>query len=408
MHILYIHQHFATNASAGGTRSYDYARYLVRRGHRVTMLTGDFMLKDLPKTEAGGGGGLVRRFEVDGIEVVVVGVPYSNRMGFTQRMLSFLAFAGLSSVLAATIRDVDAIYATSTPLTVGLPALAGRLLRGRPYVFEVRDIWPEIPVQMGILKNPVLITTAEVAERTFYRFASKIVGISDGIVDKLSARGIARAKLEVIHTGVDFDLYDGIEPDRAALGALGLGGRTVAIYAGAVSTVNHLDYVLDAAEISLSDPRLGFLIVGEGRCREDLQRAAADRGLDNVVFAGAKPKEELRGITRACDLGIISALPLEVFLPAMPNKFFDYLAAGLPVVANYEAEHNRHLEANGCGGYVSADDPGELARFLARLADQPDLRAEMGARASNLARTRYDRRRLVGKMENVLETIAGT
>ena len=403
MHVLFIQQHFVTNRGRWSTKTYDFARYLVERGHRVTVLTGANVLAGDREVA-----GLIEREDVDGIRVIRVGIRYANQMGYGRRVAAFVGFAALSSALAVVEARVDVVLASSGPLTVGIPALVARLLRGRPFVFEVRDLWPEIPVAMGILTHPVLIAAARVAERTFYRRASAVVGISQGIVDRIEAGGVPRHKLAVIHTGVDLDLFDRTPADDSDLRRHGIADRFVAIYAGAISTVNHIGYLLDAAVALRDDPRIAIVILGEGKTRREMVDRARREGLTNVVFLPGRPKAELVGLLKACQLGIISGMPLEVFRPAMPNKYFDYLAAGIPVAANYEAEHNRHLERHGCGWEVTPSDPGALARLLREGADDTARMAAAGARGRELAERCYDRRRIVGDLERLLAGCATT
>ncbi|MBN1461625.1 MAG: glycosyltransferase family 4 protein [Armatimonadetes bacterium] len=400
LHVLYIHQHFTTNEVPFGPRSYDYARYLVRMGHRVTVLCGSTFLGKTKLAQSKRG--LVRHLTAEGIEIVMIAVPYSNYMGFLGRALSFLAFAFLATISALMVRDVDVVYATSTPLTVGLPALACRFFRGIPYCFEVRDLWPEIPVALGILKNRILIAISERAETAFYRHAHTVVGISQGIVDRLAARGVPRERLAVLYSGVDLALYDNTSPDPAGIAALGLGNRFVAVYAGSVSTVNHLDYLLDVAARVTPDPRIAILIIGDGRERPRLETEARQRGLGNVVFAGPFPKAQLAGLLKASHVGINSAKDMEVFRPVMANKFFDYLGAGLPIVSNHPAEITRFLEELKIGKEFPADDPSSMAAFFVWLADNPAAREDMGRRAHDAAKNRFDRRELVKTLEAII------
>lgn len=402
MHILYIHQHFTVPEAGGGTRVYDFGRFLVERGHTVTLLTSSHNLRrsaiDMGRRIAPR---LYRR-DFDGIDALIADVPYSNVMGFAQRLGSFAAFGLLSTTLAPLLRNVDVVYASSTPLSVGFPALSAHFLRHWPYVFEVRDLWPEIPVEMGLLKNRFLIRSAELCERAFYRHAEHIVTISEGQRNRLLARGIPPEKLHVVYTGVDLQTFEAAEVNTEVIEGLGWRDRTVVVYAGAVSTVNNLGYVLDAARLARDDPRLGFLIIGRGKERATLEARASELELDNLAFIGPVPKTEIAGLLKACDAAIISAKNLECFAPGMPNKFFDYLAAGLPTFANYVAEHNDHLQENECGGYIDADDPGALVEVLRDLHENPERKQQMSKRARKLVADLFDRRKLVSSLEAVL------
>ena len=399
VHILYIHQHFATNDNAGGTRSYDYARYLVKAGHRVTVLSGRYA------SSVGRNGIFPKLLEcssVENIDIISVGIPYANRMSYINRVASFISFSTVSSIFSLLLPGIDVIYATSTPLTVGIPALAARILRGRRYVFEVRDLWPEVPVALGVLKNPLLIRTVKIAEHLFYRYAEIIVSISRGINDRLETDGVSNEKTAVIYTGVDLDLYDSTESDRGFLAGLGIKDHFIVVYAGAISTVNRVDYILDVAKILRNEEKITFLIVGDGRDRSRLEDNGKTLGLSNTVFTGPIPKRKLVGILKACHVGINSVLPMDVFRPVMPNKLFDYLAAGLPVLSNHPAELTSHLEEYGCGYEVSSDEPGEMAQRILELMDNPEMQKRMSRKARTLAEDRFDRKKLATELNNII------
>lgn len=404
MHVLYIHQHFATNQGFLGTRSYDFARYLVARGHRVTVLTGYYPGAGL---DAYVKPGLLTRFDLEGIQVVIVRIPYRNQMGIPARVGAFLAFAAVSSALAVALNGVDVVYATSTPLTVGIPALAARFLRGRPYAFEVRDIWPEFLVSMGLLKNPAIIAAAELAERTFYRHARRVVGISQGITDRLAERGLPADKLRTLFTGVDLALYERTPPAPEVLAEHGLAGKMVVIYAGTHSVANRLELGLEAADLLRDDPRIAFLHVGDGKSRDALIARAAELKLPNVVFLPRQAKQVLVGIVKACHVGVLYLMDVDAADAAMPNKVFDYLAAGLPVVVNAKGELARHLVEFDAGAIVPQTTAEAFAATLKALADDPAGLAAKGRNALRLVTERFDRRVLVDEIERILQDVAG-
>jgi glycosyltransferase involved in cell wall biosynthesis len=394
-----VHQHFGTNAGTASTRTYDFARYLAGQGHRVTVVTGRYHGSGLPAAQDHR---LLERLEVDGVRVVRLPVDYGNAMGFAARVASFLEFAALSSYVAVSEPGQDLVYASSTPITVGIPALLARLLRGRPYSFEVRDLWPDVPIAMGVIRNPVLIAGVRLAERTFYRFARRVVGVSEGLAGEIGAKGVPGERLRVVYTGVDLGLFDAVEPDREALRRAGLEGKLVAVYAGAHSTANACQVILGAAAHLKADPRVAFLMVGEGRTKAELQEQARREGLANLVFLPGRPKAQVPALLKACDVGLITGMDVPEFRWDMSNKFFDYLAAGLPILTNVGEEQARHLEQARCGFKVPPDDPAALAERLAFLADHPRERQAMGQRARELARRRFDRQALARELEQVL------
>jgi len=403
MRIVYVHQHFTTNAGASGTRSYDYARYLVQAGHHVTVVTGVYALGPF----AGRGGPLIQTHWIDGIKVVVVNVPYANRMSFAARVASFLLFAALSVVACLRQGRVDVVLATSTPLTVGLPALAMRWLRGVPYVFEVRDLWPEFAVAVGALTNPLMIRLASLAERLFYRHAARVQAISAGMRDLLVARPLPAEKVTMVPAGVDLDLYRGVAADDSLRRELGWSGRLLAVYAGAHSHVNGLEYLVEAAAELADDPRIGLLLIGEGRTKAALVERARRRGLGNVAFRPRMSKRRLIGVLADADVGVVILKPLPEFAVAMPNKLFDYLAAGLAVVVNFPGEASAQLVESGAGVGTDPADPAELAGQLASWASDRDALARAKSAARALA-GRYDRKDWARRLEQILLNASGS
>ncbi len=276
-----------------------------------------------------------------------------------------------------------------------------------PYVFEVRDIWPEFAVSIGVLKNPLVIKAAYFAERLFYRHAARVQAISDGMRQILVDRGLEAEKLTMIPTGVDVSLYEGVTPDDSARRQFGFDGRVLAVYAGAHSDANGLEYVIEAAEALKDDPRVGILMIGEGRRKDDLVAMAAERGLTNVGFLPKIPKRRLIRILIDADVGMVILKPLPEFVIAMPNKLFDYMAAGTAVVVNFDGDAARELRQAGGGLATAPNDPGALAAALKAWADRPEQLQAAKQAARQLVR-RYDRRNWTRELAKVLAGAAAT
>jgi len=400
MNIVYVHQHFSTARGHTGTRSYDFARYLVARGHRVTVVTGVYGASDLAEMA------LERRVThrtIDGIDLCIINIRHDNKQAFWRRIASFLAFMAVSTIEVLKIRDADVVFATSTPLTTGLPGTLARWLRGVPFVFEVRDIWPESVVQAGGLRNPLLRIPAYWAERIFYRAATRIVAVSrrmaDWIRGTLGPRG---DKVSAIYLGTDIPLFSQAQPDLGWRRSHGLEGKFVAVYAGAHGRVNALGWVLKAAAILKADPRLRIVMIGDGLLKAALMVQARAEGLDNVVWLDPVPKEKLPGILKACDLGLMTLENVPLFNTVCPNKFMDYLASGLPVLVNFGGEVADFCREESCGVVVPPEDPKGMAQAIAELAADPARSREMGRRGQALAVRQFDRRLLVEQLESVL------
>jgi glycosyltransferase involved in cell wall biosynthesis len=399
--VVYFHQYFTTPGGAGGTRSYEMARRLVDRGHEVLMVCG---------SEARGQTGLTRPFEsgrrrgmVDGIEVLEFDLAYSNKDGFVKRTMTFLAFAARSVTIALTQR-YDVLFATTTPLTAGIPGIFARWLRRRPFVFEVRDLWPELPRAMGVIRNPIVLWAMSVLEWISYRSADRLIGLSPGIVQGIIGRGVSEARVTMIPNGCDLGIFSAPaepwRPDGVAATDL------MAVFAGAHGIANGLDAVLDAAaelkRLGRSDIKV--VLIGDGKLKPRLQRRAADEDLTNVIFHGSVSKGRLAGLMAATDVGlqILANVPAFYF-GTSPNKFFDYLAAGRPVLINYPGWLAELLEQHGCGFSVPPDDPKAFAAALVRASDNRDELLLMGKRSRLLGQARFDRRVLAERFVDVLE-----
>src|SRR5680860_1453339 len=256
MRITYLHQYFNTLEMPGGTRSYEMARRLVSWGHDVHMITsdrsrdrGDWYMTD-----------------ENGIQVHWLPVAYSNTMDFQKRLQAFLRFAAKAARRAATI-DCDVVFATSTPLTIALPAIWVSRSRGVPMVFEVRDLWPEAPIAVGAIKNPVAIAAARTLEQVAYRSSSRIVALAPRVARGVIAAGYPEGQVEVIPNGSDLDLFR-----DAAAGIEGflkeypfLRGRKLVVYVGAIGLVNGVERLVEIAHRMRDEPDVGFVIVGDGR-----------------------------------------------------------------------------------------------------------------------------------------------
>lgn len=392
MKVLYFHQHFVTPHGAGAIRSYAMAQRLIERGHQVTMVCGSV---------GGGNTGLTgpyvdgrRRGWVDGIDVIELDLAYSNHDGLIKRAFTFFKFAGRSMILALR-EPCDLVFATTTPLTAGIPGIAARWLRRKPFVFEVRDLWPELPRAMGVISNPLILWAMGVLEWASYHSAERLVGLSPGIVEGIAHRGIPRDRITLVPNGCDLDLFEAeVKPWRPAGVA---DADLMAVFAGTHGVANGLDAVLDAAAELKKRGRtdIKLVLIGGGKLKASLQERACREGLDNVVFHDPVKKRELAGLMAATDLGlqILANVPAFYF-GTSPNKFFDYIAAGLPVLNNYPGWLAEMIHEHRCGFAVAPDSPGAFADALEQAAADRDELKRMGQRGLDLAKNQFDRKLL--------------
>lgn len=390
MRILYFHQHFSTPRGAAGIRSYEMARALLRHGHEVTMVCGSY---GQGRTGLDGPFRRGRRSgTVDGIRIIEFDLAYSNADGFVRRSWTFCKFA-LGSVRLALTGRYDLVFATTTPLTAGIPGIVARWLRRKPFVFEVRDLWPELPRAMGVITNPVVLRLLSALEWLSYRSADRCVALSPGIAEGIGRRGVADARIMLVPNGCDLDIFaaTGLSPWRPD------GVREsdlMAVFTGTHGMANGLDAVLDAAGSLRARGRddIRLVLVGDGRLKPKLMERAAREGLGNVVFHPPVDKARLAGLLAGADVGLQCLANVPAFYyGTSPNKFFDYIAAGLPVLNNYPGWLAGMIEEHRCGFAVAPDDPSAFADALERAADDRPALKRMGANAAALARARFSR-----------------
>ena len=332
-----------------------------------------------------------RRGTVDGIDVIELDLAYSNSDGFLKRFWTFISFA-LRSIWIALTEKYDVIFATTTPLTAGVPGIFARWLRRKPFVFEVRDLWPELPREMGVITNPVVLWAMDVLEWVSYRSAHRLVGLSPGIVEGIKKRGVPEDRIAMIPNGCDLDIFiDSAKPWRPSGVAE---SDLMAVFAGTHGMANGLDAVLDAAERLKKRGRgdIKLLLIGSGKLKPALMARADREGLDNVIFHEPVKKSELAGLMRATDIGmqILANVPA-FYYGTSPNKFFDYIAAGVPVLNNYPGWLAEMIKREKCGYAVPPADPAAFANALEKAAAERVQLPAMGQRAKALAQREFDR-----------------
>lgn len=406
MHVAYIHQHFATHTGSTGTRSYEMSKRLLAAGHRVTMFCGatDLAVGDADLREP------ITESDVDGIRVIRINQRYSNRMGFLARVWSFKRFADLVAKQIGRL-DADLVFASSTPLTVGIPGMKGARKLGVPFVFEVRDLWPEIPIAMGVVRNPILKWHLFRLERRIYRAADWIIALSPGMVDGITRTGYPAERMTMIPNASDLDLFQP-SGERIRDERFGAPDDFRLVFTGAHGPANGLDAVLDAARVLRDRGVTGvrFTFIGDGKMKDHLIRRARDEQTDHLTtFVPPVPKRELAQLLPRMDVGmmILKNLP-SFYYGTSPNKFFDYIAAGLPVINNYPGWLADMIRERGIGRVVPAGDPEAFADAVLALREQREALPAMGRRARELAEAEFSRDILGRCFVQTLEHVHGT
>lgn len=401
MRIVYLHQYFLTPEMSGIVRSYQMARRLVARGHEVHMVTAD---QDPPP-----GAPTWRETTEEGIRVHWTAVPYDNTMRYGARIRSFFSFAWRAARKAAQLRG-DVIFATSTPLTIALPAVYASWRCRRPMVFEVRDLWPAVPIAIGAIKHPILKAAARWLERFAYQNAEHVVALAPGMRDEVVATGYPAERVSVIPNGCDFDFFSDPLAGRAMRERYPwLAERPLLAYTGTFTLLTGTDYLARlAVAIRKIDPEVRIVGVGGGRDFESTKAMAAKAGVldQNLFLMGKRPKREAAAWVQAADLTLaLFTGPRIVWRDAVQNKFFDSLAAGRPIISNFSGWQSQIASEAGAGMIVSATDVDAAARDIVRALRDPAWLQSAGQAAEQLARTRFDRDHLGAELARVLEAV---
>lgn len=382
MKVLYIHQYFKVNS--GGTRSYEFSKYLTSQNHSVTMITG---------TE-------INNQEVENIKVKSTRTKYHQSFTFMQRIISFIHFMIKSTLIGLKEKNIDVIYATSTPLTVGIPTLLISKLKRKKYVFEVRDVWPDVPIEMGFIKSKLLQNILFKLEKIIYKHAEHIVVLSEGMKRNLLRKGVNKEKITVITNLSMNQYYDEIDVKLRDF----YRDKLLCIHPGTMGKVNGLDFILDVAE-TYNDDDIVYLLIGEGNQKERLKERIEQSNIKNVIIQDALPKDQVMKLIKQSDVGIMIVDNYKILEDNSANKFFDFLAAGLPVVLNYEGWQKQVLERNNAGRGFNYRNKKEFYNYLVELKNNPEKRKLIGNNAKRLAIEKYDSLVLSKKMESVLTQV---
>jgi len=395
--IVYFYQYFSTPRGAWGTRAYEFSRRWVAAGHDVTVVTSIYYKSDLT----------ARRFvedrEFEGIKVKVLNIDINNKQPVWKRIWTFIQYGVFASWYAIRL-PADVVIASSGPITVGIPGLIAAILRRKKLIFEVRDLWPNGAVEMGLLTNKYLIRFAYALEKLCYRTAKLIITLSPGMAEDINSRyGFARTLS--IPNAADNQLFG--EPDVKWHLPEEFQGFKIANYVGNIGKVNNTELILSAAAVLDERGRgdIKIVIIGDGQQRDEIQRRITKQELNNIVILNLMPKREMVHWVQRSFCSLVPLLPSPILDTSSPNKLFDSLAAGVPVIQTTNGWIRKFIEENECGLSVDARSPGSLADALIKLVDDSALQGRMSRNARRLAETSFDRDHLAAEMLTGIEEV---
>lgn len=407
MHILFLSDNFPPEVNAPASRTFEHCREWVKAGHQVTVIT---CAPNFPKGKvfAGYRNWVWQSEGMEGIRVIRVWSYITRNEGFTKRILDYLSFMVTAIFASLFVRGVDVIVGTSPQFFTACAAYATSILKRRPWVFELRDLWPESIQAVDAMKRERLLDLLERLELFLYRKASAVVSVTNAFKHSLVDRGIDPEKIFVVTNGVDVGRFTPMPKDRALLDELGLHNAFVAGYIGTHGMAHGLDTLLDAAKVLASSnltANFRIIMLGDGARRRSLQERAKLEGLDNVLFIESVPKHEVTRYWSILDASIIHLKKSDLFKTVIPSKIFECMGMAIPILHGVEGESAEIIEKHDIGLTFQPENHLNLVERLVLLRDDRELRERFARNAAEVA-YHYDRKTLAAKMLNIIELCA--
>jgi glycosyltransferase involved in cell wall biosynthesis len=403
MKILLLNQAFVSPDEPGHTRHFEMAKFLQTRGHELVIVASDLNYQTGKRTVEHSG--IYAEQNFDGVRVLRSYIYPALHRSYFWRIISFFSFMFSSVWTALQVKDADLIMGTTPPIFQAVSAWFVALVRRKPFLLEVRDLWPEFGVSMGVLKNPVIIALARWLEKFLYARATHILVNSPAYRDYMIAKGVPESKVTYIAYGTDVDMFNPSIDGSSIRKELNLEDKFVVLYAGALGQANDLDTLLRAAERLKKEERIRFVLFGDGKERTRLESEAKSKNLGNVIFAGTRPKKDMPLIVASADacLAILQDIPM--FRTTYPNKVFDYMAAGRATVLVIDGVSRELIESSNGGVYVPPNDDSALAQSILALSTDPARVQQMGTDARAYLVKHLDRRDKLNETLGLLETL---
>jgi len=402
VNILFITDNFPPEVNAPATRTYEHAKIWVQKGHQVTVVT---CAPNFPQgiVYAGYENKLYQREDVEGIDVIRVWSYITSNDGFVKRTLDYISFA-VSSFGAGLFKKADLIIATSPQFFTTWSGWALSMLKGKPWVFELRDLWPESIKTVGALDDGFVYNTLEKVELFLYRSADLVVPVTNAFKKNLADRGIAAAKQEVIPNGSNLDLFSNEKGNTGKVRReLGLEDKFLVGYIGTHGMAHSLDFILDCAA-DVCDEEIHFLFIGDGAEKERLVALAEKRNMQNVVFVDPVSKQEVPDYLAAVDVSLVPLKKSDTFKTVIPSKIFEAAAMELPILLGVEGQAQQIIEKYDAGVCFEPENKADFLEKLSILKEDKALYSEKAGNAAKLAKA-YDRKKLAQKMLDALEEL---
>ena len=400
MKILLINQVFVSPDEPGHTRHFEMAQFLRARGHELVIVASDLNYQTGKKTIARKG--LFSELTIDGVRVLRAFMYPALHRSYFWRIISFFSFMFSSVWAALQVRDVDLVMGTTPPIFQAVSAWFVAWMRRKPFLLEVRDLWPEFGVSMGVLTNPVLIALGRWLEKFLYSRATHILVNSPAYKEYMIGKGVPDKKITYIAYGTDVDMFNPQVDGSSIRAELGLQDKFVVLYAGALGQANDIATILRAAQRLKSSDKIYFVLFGDGKERPRLQGEAERMKLTNVIFAGVRAKKEMPLVVASADVCLAILQDIPMFRTTYPNKVFDYMAAGRATVLVIDGVSRDLIETSNGGVFVQPGNDELLAKTILELSKDPHRVQQMGQNARDYLVKYLDRR---DKLNETLELL---
>jgi hypothetical protein len=405
VHILFLTDNFPPETNAPASRTHEHTKRWAAAGHRVTVVT---TAPNFPagKIFEGYRNRLWQREQIDGVEVIRLWTYITANEGFLRRTLDYVSFMVAAILATPFLPRPDVIVSTSPQFFTPCAAFVVSRLKWRPWVFELRDLWPDSIVAVGAMKETALIRALRKLEYFLYRKATRIVSVTHSFREILSKNGIDPGKIEVVPNGADLEAYRPGDRSEMLADKFDCKGKFVAAYVGTIGLAHGLGTLLDAAEQLRERDDIAFVLVGAGAEEKVLMAEAGRRGLGNVHFAGSVSKVEVRDYWRFCDVALVLLRDSPLFRHVLPSKMFEAMSTERPIILGVKGESEAVLKKAGAGIAIPPEDSRALAAAILQLAANREERVAMGKAGREFVTTRYNRDVLASRMLAVLEDAA--
>jgi glycosyltransferase involved in cell wall biosynthesis len=392
--ILIITEYFPPEIGAGSNRAYELAKHWSSFGAEVTVLTGFPDYPDGKRPEKYIGLNFMRE-KLDGFEIIRTFTYSAPNIGFVKRIFSYLSFL-FSSIIKGSkaVGSQDIIIATSPPFFVGVSGFCISRLKKIPFIFEVRDLWPESIVQLGQIKNKFIIYILEKIENLLYRKAIHIVPVADSYKNYIISKNISPEKITVVKNGINTKEIEPRPFNEELAEKLKIEGKFIISYIGTLGLSHALDSVLDCANLLKNEEQFCFLLVGSGAEKRNLILKKEKLRLNNVIFLEPVERSQLAEYYSISDILLVSLRKIDLFKKVIPSKIFEIMSYKKPILISVDGEAREIIEKADSGIFVNPEDPQDLCEKITRLSNDPKLMERLALNGRNFVEINYDRRKL--------------